>query len=68
MTDIIKRHQPIIIIELGDYCVPGSCESQEIVDWLADKKFDLFEFSDGEITPHKKKQTYQYCNLLFLPR
>ncbi len=68
MSETIKRDRPIIIVELGDYHVPGGCKSEEIVNWLAVRNYNVYEFINSGIKPHLKKETYQYCNLLFLPR
>lgn len=63
----IRKHRPVITIEVGDFDIPGAAESRELVDSIIAAGYTPYEYSGGRVTPHRPRERYGYDNLLFLP-
>jgi len=66
MEKIINEKPPIITIEVGDYN-EGEHKSKECIDFLLDRNYDMYEFNNKKIIPHKVKDSYEYDNLVCIP-
>lgn len=66
MEKTISKFHPIITIEVGDCGVKGVPPSKELIKYLIERGYQPFEYSAGEIKPHKIKESYEYDNILFL--
>lgn len=66
MIETLRNYRPKIIIELGDFKVPGAPKSEEIIIWLQQIGYSPYEVHDGEIRRHTKRDRYGSCNLLFI--
>lgn len=63
----IEKFKPLLIVELGDFDLPGVPLSREIVDWITAKGYVPYE-ADGEtIQRHMPQERYSYANILFVP-
>lgn len=68
MQRVIERHMPRIILEVGDFGIPGVRPSRETVTWLEKRGYLPYEIRARECVRHTKKRCYEYMNLLFVPR
>jgi FkbM family methyltransferase len=68
MTETVRRHRPIISIEVGDYDVAGAASSRDLLASVIAKGYRAFEFRDGKIVKHRLRDRYRYDNILLLPR
>jgi FkbM family methyltransferase len=66
MEQVIARSQPRIIMEVGDFDLPGVASSAELVDWLLCHGYIAYEHSAGRLMAHKVRARYGYANLLFV--
>jgi FkbM family methyltransferase len=67
MEKTIKKFQPIISVEIGDFNIEGIPPSHKLIDFLIKNGYQPYEFKDGEIIKHELKKEYLYDNILFLP-
>ncbi len=68
MTEILQKHRPHLIVEVGDFQFDGAARSEEIVRWLEAWGYSVYELNGWQLTPHKKRSNYEYTNLLFVPQ
>jgi FkbM family methyltransferase len=66
LSKTIETHKPYIVIEVGDFGISGIPDSRELVMWLQDRGYTPFEISNGQFIKHKKQDSYEYMNLLFV--
>ena len=64
MTQTIDRHGPCIAVEVGDLSADQPLTSRALLERLADKGYEPFEYADGEIRPHSLLDRYGYDNIL----
>ncbi len=66
MEQVIARRRPTIIMEVGDFNLPGVASSAELVDWLRCHGYVAYEHSAGHLLEHRIRPRYSYANLLFV--
>jgi FkbM family methyltransferase len=62
----IARFRPRIVVEVGDFDLPGVASSRELVQSLLALGYRAYERSQFDLTPHVPRATYDYGNLLFV--
>lgn len=67
MRGTLERHRPLLIVEVGDFGLPGVPPSRTLVDRLVGEGLRGWEWRDGALRPHEPAATYRYTNLLFAP-
>ena len=60
----LQRHSPIVTAEVGDY-TPGAPKSSETVIFMESFGYEPFEFVDGRLQKHNRKDRYKFDNLIF---
>ena len=65
MDFILKNIKPVICLEIGDLGVKGAKKSRNVIDHLLNYGYEVFEFNNESLYPHKLKDKYNYGNLLF---
>jgi FkbM family methyltransferase len=68
MRTTIERLRPIITIEVGDMGVPGVPSSRELISTLTGHGYSVGEWSDEGYREHILRDSYEYANLIFLPK
>ncbi|HXT71670.1 MAG TPA: FkbM family methyltransferase [Vicinamibacterales bacterium] len=68
MTKTIEQHRPAIVMEVGDLQVEGAVQSAQLVQFLADREYDVFSCVDGELRRQPAEPSYAPGNRLFVPR
>jgi FkbM family methyltransferase len=63
----ILRSRPAAIVEVGDYGIEGSWESERIVGWFEDRGYEPFEAEGTRIVRYRRRRLDDHANLLFLP-
>jgi len=67
LVKTLKTYKPHVIIEVGDFGIQGAERSSTIVEWLQEKGYSPYGVENGAILKHKKKEWYEYGNILFVP-
>ncbi len=68
MDKTINKFHPIISIEVGDIGLNGITTSKDLINLLANKGYQPYEFMNGKIGQYTHKdEPYKYDNILFLP-
>jgi FkbM family methyltransferase len=67
MEKTIETRRPMVTVEVGDMGVEGVRSSREMVQWMLERGYRALEFSADALREHQLKNSYSYCNLLFLP-
>ena len=62
----IDEFRPKIILEVGDFDLPGVASSAELVEWLRLRDYVPHQYTNGRITSHQRRDKYRYGNLLFI--
>lgn len=65
MNFILSHIKPIICLEIGDLGVVGARKSKDVIKYILDYGYEVFEFNSNNFSPHKLKQVYDYGNLVF---
>jgi FkbM family methyltransferase len=65
MERLIACRPPKIIMEVGDYDLPGVASSAELVRRLVAHGYSAYEQLGGDLVPHVALTRYKYANLLF---
>lgn len=69
MEKTINKFHPMISVEVGDIGVKNVSTSRDLIVYLINKSYQPYECKDGKILQHDlKNATYQYDNILFLPK
>ncbi len=70
MTETLKKHKPMLTLEVGDFNTdPSSISaSRQLVDYMLSLDYQCFEYRDEQLTVHEPKETYQYDNLFFMAK
>jgi FkbM family methyltransferase len=63
---LIEQFAPLIILEVGDFDLPGVARSRDLVEWLSERGYDAHECRQGEIVRHQSRDRYAPGNLLFI--
>jgi FkbM family methyltransferase len=71
--ETLKKFSPKLTVEIGDTGLLNAPKSIEIINFLIDLGYGVFEFRDGKIVPHALQNTYDKkflsCyNLLFVKK
>jgi FkbM family methyltransferase len=67
MASTIEKFRPMISVEVGDKDIEGVLSSRDLVLYLCQKGYRVFEFSLGGISEHQLKNRYRIDNLFFIP-
>ena len=65
MNYILKKIKPIICLEIGDLGVVGAKKSRDIIMYILNYGYEVFEFNNGKFIDHKLQEIYDYGNLIF---
>ena len=68
MARLLKEDRPFVSLEVGDFDIPGVPSSGTLLQAMIGKEYLPFEYADGLIQPHTVGESYQYDNILFVPR
>jgi FkbM family methyltransferase len=68
MRRLLAEQRPVVTLEVGDLGVPGAPLSRDLVQAMADQGYQACELVDGRPVPHRVRRSYDYDNLVFLPR
>jgi len=62
---LIQKFAPLLILEVGDFDLPGVARSRDLVSWLTQRGYVAYECRQGDIVRHQPRETYASGNLLF---
>ncbi len=62
---LIQKFAPLLIVEVGDFDLPGVARSRDLVSWLTQRGYVAYECRQGDIVRHEPRETYASGNLLF---
>ena len=63
----ISNQRPLVVLEVGEG-EEWKENSQKSLDFLLKRKYKVFELNmDGNLMPHKRREIYEYNNLVFIP-
>ena len=62
---LIQKFAPLLIVEVGDFDLPGVARSRDLVSWLTQRGYVAYECRQGDIVRHQPRETYASGNLLF---
>ena len=65
MDFILKEIKPVICLEIGDLGVAGAIKSKNVIEYILNYGYEVFEFNNLDLCKHKLKDTYNYGNLVF---
>ena len=65
MDFILKKIKPIICLEIGDLGVAGAKNSKNVIEYILNYGYEVFEFNNLGLCRHKLKEKYSYGNLVF---
>ena len=65
MNFILNNIKPVICLEIGDLGVQGAKKSKIIIEYVLNYGYEVFEFNNSILRPHKLRDKYNYGNLLF---
>lgn len=68
MTYTLKKHKPMVTLEVGDINIDPSdiSPSRKLVDYMLELEYQCFEYKDEQLIPHEAKKIYAYDNLFFM--
>jgi hypothetical protein len=59
----------VVTIEVGDDASAGTGRrSRDVIDHLTARGYEPRELRDGQLVRHEVRDSYEYDNLLFVPR
>jgi FkbM family methyltransferase len=67
MSNVLSCYRPLLSLEVGD--VDGAqapCTSRELISYLLERGYRVFQHRSGKIEPHVPRDRYSYDNLLFV--
>ena len=65
MDFILKKIKPVICLEIGDLGVKGAKNSKNVIKYILNYGYEVFEFNNLGLFRHKLKDRYSYGNLVF---
>ncbi len=65
MDFILKKFKPIICLEIGDLGIAGAKKSRNVIEYILNYGYEVFEFNNLGLCRHKLKDIYSYGNLVF---
>jgi len=68
MQKTIEKFKPMISLEVGDQNIKNVPKCKEIINFILDKRYDVFEYNGKKLIKHKVLDKYKYSNLLFCPK
>jgi FkbM family methyltransferase len=68
MERLLGRDRPFVSLEVGDFDIPSVPRSGTLLQAMIGKEYVPFEYAGGLIRPHTVGESYQYDNILFVPR
>lgn len=70
MTATLKKHKPMLTLEVGDINIDpsGVSASRKLVDYMLELNYQCFEYKNEKLIPHKPTETYIYDNLFFMTK
>ena len=70
MSNVLSCYRPVLSLEVGyDVDVDGAqapCTSRELISYLLERGYRVFQHRSGKIEPHVPRDRYSYDNLLFV--
>lgn len=66
MQGLLRTVRPLVVLETGDYDGMVSPATSASIDLLEGAGYRCFEY-DGHFRPHRRRGSYGYGNLFFLP-
>ena len=64
MKFILKNIKPVICLEIGDLGVEGARKSKDVIQYVLNYGYKVFEFKNERLSLHKLKDKYNYGNLI----
>ena len=61
---ILKNIKPVICLEIGDLGVEGARKSKDVIQYVLNYGYKVFEFKNERLSLHKLKDKYNYGNLI----
>lgn len=68
MIDTVKKHAPVITVEVGDFGVEEAFPSRQILEFAQSLGYDPFELRDNQLQNHRLRDRYRYANILLIPK
>ena len=65
MDFILKKIKPVICLEIGDLGIAGAKKSKNVIEYILNYGYEVFEFNNLGLCRHKLKDRYSYGNLVF---
>ena len=66
MARTIERFRPNIILEVGDYDLPGVSTSRKLIDTMIGYGYAAWECRNGQWREHERLDRYSFRNLFFV--
>lgn len=66
MYHTLQDHSPMVTLEVGDVGVAGAARSSALIESLEELGYVSYEYVAGAVIRHRKKDHYDYDNLLFV--
>lgn len=67
MEGLLRGRRPKLTLEVGDAGIDGVTASRTLIDRVLDHGYEAYEYSRGQVRPHRLLERYEYDNILFLP-
>ena len=64
MKFILQNIKPVICLEIGDLGVEGARKSKDVIQYVLNYGYKVFEFKNERLILHKVKDKYSYGNLI----
>lgn len=65
LTETLEKISPTIILEVGDLNFQNAGKSRKLVDFMKEKKYNVYSLVNGLPKLHEPLKQYGYTNLLF---
>jgi FkbM family methyltransferase len=66
-VDTLRRHWPILSVEVGDLGVEDVPTSRELLESFLEIGYEVYEVGPMTIRRHELRNSYRYANLLLVP-
>lgn len=66
LSQTLKIHKPLIILEVGDFSIKEGQGSKETIKFLQQIGYTPYEVRNHNIVPHNIAEYYSHANLLFI--
>jgi FkbM family methyltransferase len=69
LANTLREHRPTLTLEVGDGAPDEPVSSRELLDMICEEyQYQPFEFSSGQIRPHKPRARYECDNIVFVAK